>query len=556
MKEGLRMPQEANTSNYVGSNGDNGYTLPLRLLDPAFYTSRPMREHFIRLRWPVDMIDTTAAPRLNAFVAGGPFDRAGRREIYLPNRDGGIFAKFFVKIHHPARRIVLGPSGQPQEDLASRVEYEAKNLRYWNLIGLPSPYFFELLREDVAVRGEEKPQEAFSLLMSHVSAPTHDLDIFMIDDKIAQYRNRLEDPFLDPAQKGHLPHYIQQLENEKDRIIESILRTQIRCQLLGTYHLKDIGKTLSLDPKRAEDPVAKELRAISYYLRVHHFYELVRAGKISVDTARQGVLLPEEETSFKMKEAAFLSALTPLFQYLYADTSLLRYIHGDEYLHHYAYKYRREGEALYRDLQLRREVPIHSVMFDATDACMGLPEFGLAKILLSYLVDYPPDKVDHIVSRCMGKLLPEMANSYERGQRPRIGISSLVPSFSRNEFVDRSAIAGIATLLRGVGLKGSDELFNHEHFDKFSVLRREYPMGESLVKFPEDVAPRLDISEKTTVSYAPYSSGQAFPRLYNRLYNHVQSFLHRSRSVTNPCKSLEEHVRTIDKLCSQYHFYP
>tara|TARA_Y100000310_G_scaffold335338_2_gene417098 strand:+ start:15099 stop:16772 length:1674 start_codon:yes stop_codon:yes gene_type:complete len=544
-------------------------SIPEELREIAYYTTPSMLKKYQDFHWPpIDLLNREKPPEVDSSVVGSLFARSllAKVSLYNTNNPPGEYGRLFAKVDHPGVEIVPGclskkriPRHLSPDELEARAKYQRQTLIFWNKAKLPSPRFVGFSEHEVLVKGKKiaEEQKAYALVMQRIDAPSHDRDLLAINRTIEDYQAGLEDRLLGADHQRSTVLNISELHEEKSRIVRSIMNTQIRCQLLGTYHLDDLAQEVDGAPYEihsSEDYIREAQLCVSHYLRAFNLYQQLVAKPtptISLQNAQNDHFPWKQWLTHQRTVRAFQKAFQPFFEELYSDERSFRYIHGDAYPHNYAGRFMREGVVEF----LEQDLGMQSVMFSPNRAKRGLPEEDLSKLLISPILDLKPSDIDLFVKEYHAHQLAT-AKSMARGKKGRPGIESLITSFTSEELVDRVDCMLMKIAIEMLGLKGKDEIFNKKVYETIRTKLHPYDLSNSLVRFPESTIPESVPTKPNQVYFTPYATANTFEHVTHLVKARMDSFLTRERENNNPYTSLKQPMRTLRELFDKHLTFP
>lgn len=308
----------------------------LDLPDPEYYPRILFNEqnrNGIASRYGLDPEDIASAEYSNLSFPGFLSRTRLYRVTFRDSEKRNLPLEILLKVAHPGFTNT-DISRRHHEELESSMVYQYNQMRFWNAIGLPAPLVFDLSK------GEHRGVVHYYLAMEFWDGNTHDLNVLALD----QYARNTTS-----GGKNQQDF----VESEKDNIILSSLEAIRRFHVVGTKE----ARTRRIDVFTPHD--------------VHRYFVEDR-GALYFD---KYLRLKLEVGASDIEETlhSFCQVLIPLLE-PFSVVEKYRYSQGDEYLHHFQYRQHNNGHRV-------------TGIFDADHAMMTRPEYSLAKLLTSHLLD-------------------------------------------------------------------------------------------------------------------------------------------------------------------------
>lgn len=492
------------------------YTPP-RLLEPKFYTETISVE-LTRAGFRLNQIDPNRPPKTKREFTGGIYDNSILRVIEPLDSNGTSVFELLAKILHPSKRIIIDTLDH--SNLESRAKYEFTHLKLWNELGIPSPKAITLFSD------ESNGLQIHIILMKYLKAPFHDLDIIAINAKLNEYNevlNALNNKDNDNGKKRTIKTYIEDLEKEKEKVIKSILKTQIETELLGTHFLnygRSKAKKFPINIYSLED----QLKSAIYCAKEFKLKNDKDTGKVHPQAKDLNPNTGESiGTDYNTSFAALMEILF--------DKIFFRYTQGDEFLHHYAFD--------------EVDGKLASLVVDANLTQIVDPMCGVMKTLTSpLLICMPYDKLVEFIDYRNTTLI-ERANQLKGKMDGMDELLKRSESDIKHSFL-RGDLFALFLIPKLMGLKSRDENKHLPHF--LEILRAEKPYGDNgKINFPNSDKPSF-------VSFRQYSTEKIISALQKRL-NQVIERLHKNKSEYRLDSKLERIIYNVEDFLKRNHYF-
>ncbi|MBI4158989.1 hypothetical protein HY500_01890 [Candidatus Woesearchaeota archaeon] len=342
-------------------------------------------------------------------------------EVLLKVAHSGFDVVDTARRHHP--------------ELNEAMIYQYDQMRFWNSIGLPAPLVFDLIEE------EHKGVPHYYLAMEFWDGVTHDLNALALSQYAKDTVGKNQEDFV---------------ESEKDQIVRSSLETIRLFHVIGTKELRSRGHGLPFVPENLEQYFIEDRgrRYFDRYLRLR-----LEQGLGSNYSEDLNTIL-----------GIFCGLLKPLIEPFHDKRALL-YSQGDEYLHHLQYR-QTNGNRI-------------TGMFDSDHVMMTRPEYSLAKLLTSHLLNLSLDQE-----------LAYVENVFldaPQGER----YSEVIKT---GNIIRDYVLVSLATRLFDIGKRASDALVNDQRNARFvtGVVFRPHKITFPLKEYTPVSARYPTVSESLT----------------------------------------------------------
>ena len=400
----------------------------LDLPDPEYYRRVLFSEQNrseIASRYGI-VFEDLASVEYSNLTFGGLLSRTRlHRVAFRDSEKRNLPLELLLKVAHPGFRST-DISRRHHVELGESMNYQYNQMRFWNVIGLPAPLVFDLSE------GDHQGVVRYYLAMEFWDGNTHDLNVLALNQyaKDTSQDGRDQQPFVD---------------SEKDKIITSSLEAIGKFHVIGTKEART-RKIQVFTPDNMYRYFVED-RGIPYFDK----YLKLKSGS--------NMGFTEEILD------SFCQVLLPFLE-PFLMTEKNRYSQGDEYLHHFQYRHSNGHKV--------------TGIFDADHVMMIRPEYSLAKLLTSHLLDLGfEQELGYVESAFFSPNAPQ-------GER-YLGLGS------RRDTMKDYVLVSLATRLFDIGKRASHALRDDQVHTRivtgltFKPHKIEFPLKEYVppsVRYP------------------------------------------------------------------------